>query len=354
MRAYRAPGRVNLIGEHTDYNLGFVLPLAIDRDCVVQTTSRADRLLELTSKQLGDSRTFSLDDLPTQRQGHWTDYCLGVAHELLAAGYPLSGADLAIDSRVPTGAGLSSSAALEVSTALALLDGRPIEGLELAKLCQRAEIAFVGLPCGIMDQAIAVLAQPNAALLIDCRSLETKPVPLPEGLAIIVTDSGVKHALATSAYATRVEECRSAALDAGVASLRDARPDQVALNPRGRHVVSENQRVLDFLEAATTGDVVEMGRLFTASHRSLQHDYEVSCEELDFLVDTALLLPGTLGSRMTGGGFGGCTVTLVREVLAEQFMHAIAVQYESRYGRRPLAFRALPSAGAGCVITNVI
>lgn len=349
MTAYRAPGRVNLIGEHTDYNLGFVLPLAIDRDCVVHTTPRTDRLLQLSSKQFDDRRTFPLEDLPTQPQGHWTDYCLGVARELVTAGYPLSGADLVIDSRVPTGAGLSSSAALEVSTALALLDGRPIDGLDLAKLCQRAETNFVGLPCGIMDQAIAVLAQPNAALLIDCRSLETKLVPLPDGMAIIVTDSGVKHALATSAYATRVAECQRAAFDSGVASLRDAVLSQVILNPRGRHVVSENQRVLDFHAAAIAGDFAEMGRLLTASHRSLQHDYEVSCEELDFLVDTALMLPGTLGSRMTGGGFGGCTVTLVHDVLAEQFMHAIAVQYESRYGRHPLVFRALPSAGAGRV-----
>ena len=347
MSRYRAPGRVNLIGEHTDYNLGYVLPLALDRDCVVERVSRTDGQLTLTSRQLGETRTFDLAALPSEKAGDWTDYCIGVARELLAAGYVLSGADLVIDSRVPAGAGLSSSAALEVSTALALLDGAAIEGLELAKLCQRAETGFVGLPCGIMDQAIAVLAQSGAALLIDCCSLETKPVPLPEGAAIIVTDSGVKHALASSAYATRVAECQRAAFDAGVASLRDARLRQVVLNPRGRHIISENQRVLDFLAAASAGDLVEMGRLFTASHRSLQHDYEVSCEELDFLVDTALMLPGVLGSRMTGGGFGGCTVTLVHNVMAEQFMHAIAVQYEARYGRRPVVFRAVASAGAG-------
>jgi galactokinase len=347
MTRYRAPGRINLIGEHTDYNLGYVLPLALDRDCVVTRTPRDDRQLRLSSEQLGDSRTYSLLDLPQVRTGHWTDYCAGVARELLAAGYPLAGADLHIDSQVPTGAGLSSSAALEVSTALALLNGTPVGGLELAQCCQRAESNFVGMPCGIMDQAIAVLAQAGAALLIDCRSLETRPVPLPEGIAIIVTDSGVKHALASSAYATRVEECRQSAAAAGVSSLRDATLDQVVLNPRGRHVVSENQRVLDFLAAAACSDLIEMGRLFTASHRSLQHDYEVSCEELDFLVDTALMLPGVLGSRMTGGGFGGCTVTLVHEVMAGQFAHAISARFESRYGRRPTAFRARASAGAG-------
>jgi len=346
MSVFRAPGRVNLIGEHTDYNLGYVLPLAIDRDCVITRFARDDRHLQLTSVQLGDTRTYSLDELPATKSGHWTDYCIGVACELLAAGYPLTGADLLIDSRVPTGAGLSSSAALEVSTALALLDGRPIEGLALAELCQRAETNFVGLPCGIMDQAVAILAEAGSALLLDCRSLETRHVPLPEGLAIIVTDSGVKHALATSNYATRVAECQRAALDAGVDSLRDATLNQVAFNPRGRHVVSENIRVLDFLDAAGRSDTIEMGRLLTASHRSLQHDYEVSCEELDYLVDTALHLPGVLGSRMTGGGFGGCTITLVHEAMAGQFAHAIAHRYESRYGRRPMVFAARASAGA--------
>jgi galactokinase len=345
MKRYRAPGRINLIGEHTDYNLGFVLPLAIDRDCVVTRAPRDDRQLVLSSKQLGERVSFSLDDLPAHGTGQWTDYCVGVARELLAAGYPLTGAELAIDSQVPTGAGLSSSAALEVSTALALLDGQPLGGLELAQLCQRAEGNFVGMPCGIMDQAIAVLAQAGAALLIDCRSLATKPVPLPAGVAVMVTDSGVKHALASSAYATRVAECRLAAAAAGVVSLREATLDSVVLNPRGRHVVSENQRVLDFVAAAGAGDAVEMGRLFTASHRSLQHDYEVSCEELDFLVDTALMLPGVLGSRMTGGGFGGCTVTLVHD--ADQFAHAIALRFEALYGRSPAVFRALASEGAG-------
>ncbi len=347
MSAFRAPGRINLIGEHTDYNLGFVLPMAIHLDCVVTRRPRSDDQLQLHSKQLNQTRTFSLTNLPTGRAGDWTDYCVGVARELLAAGYALIGVELEIDSQVPAGAGLSSSAALEVSTALALLDGAPIGALELAKLCQRAETNFVGLPCGIMDQAIAVLAQPGAALLIDCRSLETKPVPLPDGIAIIVTDSGVKHSLASSAYATRVAECQRTARHAGVASLRDATLDQVALDPRGRHIVSENQRVLDFLVAAEASDLVEMGRLLTASHRSLQHDYAVSCDELDFLVDTALMLPGVLGSRMTGGGFGGCTVTLVHEVMAVRFSHAIALQYEAHYGRRPLVFRAIASAGAG-------
>ena len=347
MSAFRAPGRINLIGEHTDYNLGFVLPLAIHLDCVVTRTPRSDDQLQLHSKQLNQTRTFSLTNLPVARAGDWTDYCVGVARELLTAGYTLTGVDLHIDSQVPVGAGLSSSAALEVSTALALLDGAPIGGLELAKLCQRAETNFVGLPCGIMDQAIAVLAQAGTALLIDCRSLETRPVALPDGIAIIVTDSGVKHALASSAYATRVAECQQAARNAGVGSLRDATLGQVALDPRGRHIVSENQRVLDFLVAAEASNLVEMGRLLTASHRSLQHDYAVSCDELDFLVDTALMLPGVLGSRMTGGGFGGCTVTLVHEVMAAQFTHAIAMRHQSRYGQWPLVFRAVPSAGAG-------
>jgi len=347
MKRYRAPGRINLIGEHTDYNLGLVCPMAIDRDCIATAEPNEDGVLRLASQQFGDQREWPLDELAeVEPSRHWTDYCLGVARELLHAEFPLAPVTITIDSAVPTGAGLSSSASLEVATALALLDGRPLEKLALAQLCQRAERDFVGLPCGIMDQYISAH---GGIRMIDCRDLSSTPITLPAGLAVIAINTGVKHALAESAYATRVAECIRAAEQAGVESLRDATLDQVNFSSRGRHIVSENQRVLDFVEAAAQGNEREMGRLFTASHRSLQHDYEVSCDELDFLVDTALTLPGVYGARMTGGGFGGCTVNLVRAEMADQFASAIACLYEQHWQRRPQVFSCQPSAGAAAV-----
>jgi len=347
---YRAPGRINLIGEHTDYNLGLVCPMAIDRDCVAEAAPYIHGRLRFESRQFDDAWELALEDIEAaQPRRHWADYCVGVARELARAGFALQPATVSIDSAVPVGAGLSSSASLEVATALALLHGRPMAPLDLALLCQRAEREFVGLPCGIMDQYISVHGQAGCALAIDCRDLTSTAVALPPGAAVIAVNTGVKHALAESAYATRVAECAAAAREAGVASLREAPAASVSLNARGRHIVSENSRVTDFLAAADAGDVREMGRLFTASHRSLQYDYEVSCAELDFLVDAALQLPGVYGARMTGGGFGGCTVNLVRPEMADQFGHAVAGMYERQYGRRPAVFVCRASAGAGPV-----
>jgi galactokinase len=345
---YRAPGRINLIGEHTDYNLGLVCPMAIDRDCLASAEPGGDGWLRFRSMQFDQGRDVRVEELPGVAPAHhWTDYCVGVARELARAGYEIGAATITVDSAVPVGSGLSSSAALEVATALALLGGRAMAPLELAQLCQRAERDFVGLPCGIMDMFISVHGVEGCALAIDCRDLTAEAVRLPEGVAVIAVNTGVKHALAGSAYATRVAECNRAAAQAGVRSLRDAAPERVALEARGRHVVSENQRVRDFIEAAGRGDLREMGRLFTASHRSLQHDYEVSCAELDFLVDSALALPGVYGARMTGGGFGGCTVNLVRAEMTGQFAHAIAELYERQFQRRPAVFACRASAGAG-------
>lgn len=357
MKAFHAPGRVNLIGEHTDYNDGFVLPIAIELGCTVRTRALAAKELRLSSAQYPDARVVALDELPAlQPAGHWTDYPLGVAKELLALGFELRGAELEVDATVPPGSGLSSSAALEVATALALLDGREIGKTELARLCQRAERNFVGMPCGVMDQYASVYGEEGAAMLLDCRSQTHERVPLPPGVSIVVVNSMVKHELGATAYRERVAQCREAlAHFPGKQALRDvtlgeleraaARMPEIPL-ARARHNVLENWRVLQFNEASAAGDVAWMGRLFVESHRSLQHDYEVSCEELDFLVDTALTIEGVYGARMTGGGFGGCTVNLVRRGAEIDFAAQIRSRYQQRYGLDPAVIVTTPAAGA--------
>src|SRR6185437_6804295 len=250
-------------------------------------------------------------------------YVIGVARQLLDRGVSIQPLSMRIRSNVPEGSGLSSSAALEVSTAFALLQGRPFDKLEIAKLCQRAETDFVGMPCGIMDQYVSVFGRDHAAICIDCRSLENKAVELPQNVEIIAVNSMVKHELGASAYSTRVEECALAVKAIRdrvpeVRSLRDANAAEVektemprTVKRRARHVVTENARVQLFVHAAERGELDRMGELFTESHRSMQHDYEITCDEVDFLVDTAIGIHGCYGARMTGGGFGGCTVNLV-------------------------------------------
>ncbi|MBM3749145.1 MAG: galactokinase, partial [Acidobacteria bacterium] len=255
----------------------------------------------------------------------------------------------------------SSSAALEVATALALLGDRTMDGLELARLCRRAENDFVGMPCGIMDQYVSVFGREHAAVKIDCRGLDHETVRLPEGVEILAVNTMVKHELGQSAYRDRVRECGEAVeairrRKPGVASLRDVSAGEFEAlaaevpevpRKRARHVVTEDQRVEDFVAASRRGDLGAMGELFVGSHRSLQHDYEVSCEELDFLVDTALALPGVLGARMTGGGFGGCTVSLVRPEAVGEFQERITAAYQERFQLTPQVFPCRPSAGAG-------
>ncbi len=284
-----------------------------------------------------------------------------MAQQLVRAGFPVEPKNLLIHSTVPVGSGLSSSAALETSTALALLGGRSMDKLELVKLCRRAENEFVGMPCGIMDQYISVFGREGSAVRIDCRSLANEAVQLPAGAAIFAVNTMVKHELGASAYRERVRECREAVeairtVEPGIESLRDV---DVALferaadrippvaRRRAKHVVTEDARVEEFMEASRRGDLQRMGELFVASHRSLQCDYEVSCEELDFLVDTAIGIPGVYGSRMTGGGFGGCTVTLVAPEAAEPFQQSIAKAYQDRFGLVPQIYACRPSAGAG-------
>jgi galactokinase len=361
LRIFRAPGRVNLIGEHTDYSLGFVLPVALELATYVATAPNPDGMLRIYSEdrqEMGEWRVADLGGLKPSK--HWTDYPLGVARELVDAGFPLAPANLSIRSTVPDGGGLSSSAALEVSTALALLLGRALGGIELAKLGQRAEHRFVGNPCGIMDQYISVFGREHAAVEIDCRSLEHRLVRLPAGVTFLAVNTMVKHALSGSAYRERVAECAAAVEGLrrhypDAKTLRDISVEQLArvahelppvVQRRARHVVSEDARVGAFVDASGRGDVEAMGRLLVESHRSLQHDYEVSCEELDYLVDRALEIEGVVGSRMTGGGFGGCTVTMVREDAAGDFAAKIARAYESKFGATPRVYPCKPSAGA--------
>jgi galactokinase len=360
-RAFRAPGRVNLIGEHTDYNLGFVLPIALDLTCVAIATPATDGRLRIYTENLDKSADWDVADLPDLSPAHdWTDYVIGVARELIRAGYDVDPQSIRIRSAVPIGSGLSSSAALEVSSALAMLYGRAIEPLRLAQLCQRAEREFVGVPSGIMDQYVAVFGQEGSALEIDCRSLTHKVVTLPREVEIIAVNSMVKHELGQSAYRERTEQC-AAAVEAirtrypKVSSLRDVDKQMFSeatsllpdtIRRRARHVVIENERVGKFVAACRSGDLNRMGELFVESHRSLQFDYEVSCEELDFLVDTALGIDGVYGARMTGGGFGGCTVNLLAPAASAMFEREIADKYQAQYSVRPQVYRRHASAGA--------
>jgi len=361
LRIFRAPGRVNLIGEHTDYNLGFVCPVALDLATFVATAPSGDGKLRIYSEDRGELREFDVAGLAdAQRQGHWTDYPIGVARELIRAGFAIEPADLLIRSTVPEGSGLSSSAALEVSSALAFLNGRALDPLKLALLCQTAEREFVGMPCGIMDQYISIFGREHSAVAIDCRSLEHRLVNLPDGITFLAVNTMVKHELSGSAYRDRVRECGEAVelirkSFPSVASLRDVSPAQFAeveaglpnvVRRRARHVVTEDDRVNRFVEAAGADELQVMGKLLVESHRSLQHDYEVSCEELDFLVDTALEVEGVLGSRMTGGGFGGCTVTMLRPDAIGRFGSAITSAYEKRFDLAPRIYPCKPSAGA--------
>jgi galactokinase len=361
-RIFTAPGRVNLIGEHTDYNDGFVLPMAIDYRVDIAVSPRADRMLNIQSGSMDDSISFSLDD-NTHKRDHWSDYTAGVARMLELDGLFLPGANLLIESTVPVGAGLSSSAALEVASGLALLstvDGRMEPG-DLALLAQRAENEFVGMNCGIMDQFISVRGEKSHAIFLDCRSLDYRQVPLPsDRVAIVICNTMVKHELSGSEYNRRRAEC-----EAGVAllqktypeitALRDVSPEEFAhceddlpdvVRRRCRHVITEDQRVLDSVTALEEGDLERFGSLMIASHTSLRNDYEVSCRELDIMVDLACQIPGCLGARMTGGGFGGCTVNLVNIDAVSDFQNAMRDGYCRETGQQPEIYISAPADGA--------
>ena len=360
-RVFRAPGRVNLIGEHTDYNLGFVCPIAMHLACFTAAAPNGQGMLRVYSHNMQEAVEWPVNVVAAlQPRGHWSDYVIGVAQQLQRLGYLIEPVDLAIYSTVPVGSGLSSSASIEVSSALALLYGRDIDRTELAKLAQRAEREFVGMPCGIMDQYVSVYGEPGKAIQIDCRTITHTTVPLPEEVSIVAVNSLVKHDLGTSEYPVRVKECMEAVAAIheaypAVHSLRDVTSEildrvQDAMRDvvfrRARHVVTEDERVTRFAAAAENDDLHGMGRLFLASHRSLQHDYEVSAEELDFLVDTAADFSGVYGARMTGGGFGGCTVNLVAPNRLEAFKRHITEAYRRRFNIEPDIYDCVPAAGA--------
>ncbi len=358
---YRAPGRVNLIGEHTDYNQGLVCPIALEMACYIAIAPAHHTALRIHSAELGAAREFPVAAIASAEPQHdWTDYVIGVAQLLVKSGFALTPSDMYIHSDVPRGSGLSSSAALEVSTALALLSGRTMDRHEIAKLCRRAESQFVGMPCGIMDQYASLFGIEGAAIQIDCRNLTHTEVKLPPGLKVIAVNSMVKHELASSAYSQRVAECAQAVSELqaflpNVTSLRDVSvqifeqvQNSLSLVPRkrARHIITDIARVLDFAAAARANDVHEMGRLFIAAHRSMQYDYEITCEEIDFLVDTAIKMKGVHGARMTGGGFGGCTVNLVDPNVVEAFTEQMTAAYRKRYKKTPLFYDCQPSTSA--------
>jgi len=356
-----APGRVNLIGEHTDYNGGFVLPAAIDRHVILASAPSPDGLFHLHSLDHGDTVERSLD--PPHRTGHWSDYIIAVAAVLRDAGYTSPALAAVLTGNVPQGGGLSSSAALEVASALALClhAGITMEGPALALLCQRAENEFVGVRCGIMDQFTSALAMEGCALFLDCRDLSFEHVPFPSrDVVIAVIDSGVRRSLSDSGYNERRRECEQGVkaigrLLGGIESLRDVTAEQLAsiagdlpgpVGRRCRHVVEENGRVLQAVKRLRACDFTGFGELMVRSHESMRTEFEVSCPELDRLVEIACSLPGVLGSRMTGAGFGGCTVSLVEEDHYECFATAVRVQYASATGIDPAVYRPRPTAGA--------
>lgn len=357
----RAPGRVNIIGEHTDYNGGFVMPCAIASGTTVRGAIRSDLVVDVRTS--GDRRVcYNLTNMPWKPEHVWGDYVAGILIELHNAGVPLPGADLYISGNVPIGAGLSSSASLEVAVALAMLAvaGVEMQPTELALLAQRAESEFVGMRCGIMDQFAVLHARAGAALFLDTRSLEYELIDLPAGAAIVVCNTMVKHSLASSAYNERRRECEEGVRiirerEAAIESLRDVTTDMLEASKdvlpanvfaRCRHVITENARVERAVQALRGGDLELMGSLMYASHESLRVDYEVSCTELDVMVQLAKNYDGTIGARMTGGGFGGCTVNLVDASAAEGFRSHMRDAYEKATGITPEIYDGTPSAGA--------
>jgi galactokinase len=371
-RLFRAPGRVNLIGEHTDYNDGYVLPAAIDRDTLIAIAPRTDTTLHITSLNLGRSATNRLDDLqPLQGRDRWSNYCWGVALMLARDGFRIPGADMAVFSNVPIAAGLSSSAALEVATGYALLSLRGQGDLasdagrkQLALRCQRAENQFVGVNCGIMDQAISALGRARHALFLDCRTLDTRLVPIAsDDCAIVLADTRVGRGLASSQYNVRRSQCEEGVrmlkqVLPSIRALRDVTPEDFArhqarlpdvVRARCRHVVTENARVLSGISALAKGALDRFGALMFESHESLRDDYDVSCTELDLLVAAAREVDGVFGSRMTGAGFGGCTVSVVRTSAVDTFARHLHHTYRAKTGTTPRVYVTNASDGASPV-----
>jgi galactokinase len=362
-RVYRAPGRVNLIGEHTDYNDGFVMPVAVDLCVWLAIAPRVDRKLLIRSMNFPDSVEVDLEAKAPSPRNHWSDYAQGVAVVLDRAGFRLRGANLLIRGDVPIGAGLSSSAAIEVATALALLDnsGLATDRVKLAKLCCGAENEFVGARVGIMDQFASCCAQAGQALFLDCRSLDYQLLPLPPDVSLITCNTMIKHRHASGEYNSRRAQCEegvrllSRSLP-NIRALRDVTAEQLERHghdlpekvlKRCRHVVLENARVCAAAAALRDGELETFGRLMKESHRSLRNDYEVSCPELDLMVELAEKQEGVYGARMTGGGFGGCTVNVVNPDAAAEFEHSVRAAYESATGLLPQILVTSAADGVG-------
>jgi galactokinase len=359
----QAPGRVNLIGEHTDYNEGFVLPAAIAFQTRIAVARRADRRVLVTSENFSERVEFNLDDLPASHRGHWSDYIAGVVRLMGRELDGLPGANLLVHGNVPQGAGLSSSASLEVAVCKAFLEisGKALDGASVALLCQRAENEFVGARCGIMDQFISVHGKQNHALRLDCRTLEFRQRSIPADVRLVICNTMVRHSVAAGKYNERRAECETAARFfaervPGARTLRDVTVADFeklggqlpeVIRRRCRHVLSENLLVLQAAEALELGDLHLFGRLMGNSHASLRDDFEVSCEELDLMVRLAQQNNGVYGARMTGGGFGGCTINLVQKDHVEAFQRNVAAGYESATGRAPEIYIS-PAADGAC------
>jgi galactokinase len=361
-RVYRAPGRVNLIGEHTDYNDGFVMPAAIEFYVWIAIAPRSDRKLLLHSTNFPETVEIDLQN-GTAPRNHWSDYVAGVAVMLERAGYRLQGANLFIQGDVPMGAGLGSSAAVEVASGLALLEnsGLHVHRLELAKLCQRAENDFVGARVGVMDQFISACGQKDYALMLDCRSLEYRLLPLPRDVSLVICNTMVKHALASGEYNTRRAECEEgvrllSASFPGIRALRDVSLSKLEAHAgtipkiiykRCHHAISENARVTKAAASLDQGDLDTFGALMAESHRSLRDDYEVSCIELDLMVELAAQQEGVYGARMTGGGFGGCTINFVRTDAVNDFQSRVGEAYQKSTSLAAQIFVSPAAEGAG-------
>lgn len=366
-RLFRAPGRVNLIGEHTDYNGGFVLPMAIDMETSVAVSVRQDRKIRVYSVNLEETAEFDLDKEEPRLRGFWLNYVEGVSRLLEKVNVRLKGADLLIWSDVPTGAGLSSSAALEtvVGFALSEISEQTIDRITLAKIGQQTEHEYVGAKVGIMDQFVSAHAKAKHALLLDCRSLEYENVPLEtKDVAIVICDTNVKHDLASSEYNTRRAECEQAVkllkeYLPQIKDLRDVSSEDFANHAhhlpeiicrRTRHIVTENVRVLRAAKSLKQNDLEGFGKLMWESHESLRNDYEVSCRELDVLVDIAKNTEGVLGARMTGGGFGGSTVNLVKRANLGRFKEKIRFEYQHKTEIKPTILVSEAGDGASEII----
>jgi galactokinase len=348
---FTAPGRVNLIGEHTDYNDGFVMPSAIDLSTRVAISPRTDRHLVIRSRQFPSHFSFDLNRLPHSKVGDWCDYALGVAILLQRAGHHLKGANLLVDGDIPIGGGLSSSAAIEVASALALLSlaGAKLSSPEIAKLCQRCENEFIGARCGIMDQFVSCLGKAGHVLLLDCRSLDFELIPVPKQIQMVVCNTMVKHQHSNGEYNRRREECEEGVRIlsmhySAICALRDVSIEQLSRHAddlpekvfrRCRHVIEENDRVCAAAHKLRQKDLHGFGKLMGESHRSLRDLYEVSCAELDLMVEIAESLPGFYGGRMTGGGFGGSTINLVEASSTEAFADQISDRYRKASGIQP-------------------